>query len=118
MPGERSFASRSMPVHLARGLIGFGLLAGSVALTPVVGLYSLLLAPVGVAALRGCPTCWAIGLAQTISRGRLERSCADGRCQLTPRRAMTSAAAAVPGADATGTASGASAPAEHAPATR
>jgi hypothetical protein len=87
VPGERSFASRSVPVHLARGVIGFGLLAGSVALIPVVGLFGLLLAPVGVAALRGCPTCWAIGLAQTISRGRLERSCVDGSCRLTPRRA-------------------------------
>jgi hypothetical protein len=85
--GEKSFASRSVPVHLARGAIGFGLLAGSVALIPVVGLFSLLLAPVGVVALRGCPACWAIGLAQTISRGRLERSCVDGRCQVTSRRA-------------------------------
>jgi hypothetical protein len=84
---EKSFASRSVPVHLARGAIGFGLLAGSVALIPVVGLFSLLLAPVGVVALRGCPACWAIGLAQTISRGRLERSCVDGRCQVTSRRA-------------------------------
>jgi hypothetical protein len=87
MRGDRSFASGSVPVHLARGAAGFGLLAGSVALIPLVGLFGLLLAPAGVVLLRGCPTCWAIGLAQTISRGRLERSCADGRCQLTSRSA-------------------------------
>ena len=63
--------------------MGFGALIGSVALIPLVGLASLLLAPVGLFALRGCPTCWAIGLAQTISMGRLRRSCVDGRCELT-----------------------------------
>jgi len=80
---EPSFASKSVAAHLARGVLDFGLIAGSVTLIPVIGLFSLLLAPPGVLALRGCPTCWAIGLAQTISRGRLERSCVDGQCQLT-----------------------------------
>ncbi|WP_280401855.1 hypothetical protein [Nocardia carnea] len=83
--GDRSFTSKSVPVHLWRGVIGFGLIAGSVALVPILGLFSLLLLPVGVVALRGCPACWAIGLAQTISRGRLERSCADGHCSLNSR---------------------------------
>ncbi|MDT0347047.1 hypothetical protein RM590_31355 [Streptomyces sp. DSM 44938] len=78
----RSFASRSVPVHLARGIVGFGLLAGSVALVPDLGLGGLLLLPAGVVALRGCPACWVIGLAQTMSRGRLERSCADGGCRV------------------------------------
>lgn len=82
MTEGRSFASASLPRHLARGAVGFGALIGSVALIPVVGLGSLLLAPVGVLALRGCPTCWAIGLMQTISRGRLRRTCVDGRCEL------------------------------------
>ncbi|MET8751983.1 hypothetical protein ABZW32_18050 [Streptomyces sp. NPDC004667] len=77
------FASASLPRHLIRGLIGFGSLIASVALVPVTGPVSLLLLPVGVLALRGCPMCWAIGLMQTISRGRLQRSCEDGRCTLT-----------------------------------
>ena len=76
------FASSSLPRHLARGVIGFGGLIGSVALIPTVGPVSLLLLPVGVMALRGCPMCWTIGLIQTISRGRLQRSCEDGRCRL------------------------------------
>ncbi|MGW4092979.1 hypothetical protein [Nocardia sp. NPDC004750] len=83
MTDERSFASASVPRHLARGVAGFGALIGAIALLPVFGAFSLLLAPVGLLALRGCPTCWAIGLVQTISRGRLQRSCADGRCRLT-----------------------------------
>ncbi|MET9027053.1 hypothetical protein ABZW96_15770 [Nocardia sp. NPDC004168] len=84
MTDERSFASASVPRHLARGVAGFGALIGAIALLPVFGAFSLLLAPVGLLALRGCPTCWAIGLVQTISRGRLRRSCVDGQCRLTP----------------------------------
>ncbi|MEU2038552.1 hypothetical protein [Nocardia niwae] len=83
MTDERSFASVSVPRHLARGVIGFGALIGAIALMPVLGAFGLLLAPVGFLALRGCPTCWLIGLMQTVSRGRLQRSCTDGQCRLT-----------------------------------
>jgi hypothetical protein len=83
MTDDRSLASSSLPRHLLRGAVGFGALSGSIALGPVFGPGSLLLAPVGLLALRGCPTCWAIGLMQTISRNRLRRSCVDGRCELT-----------------------------------
>ncbi|MFI1941187.1 hypothetical protein ACH44C_29100 [Streptomyces purpureus] len=78
-----NFASTSLPRHLARGAIGFGLIVGSIALVPVAGPAALLAAPLAVIAFRGCPTCWMVGLAQTISRGRLERRCADGVCTLT-----------------------------------
>ena len=83
---EQSYASTSLPRHLARGLVGLGALTGSVALIPLVGPISLVLIPVGLVALRGCPTCWLIGLAETISRGRLRRSCQEGRCELHVRR--------------------------------
>ncbi|WP_227983103.1 hypothetical protein [Nocardia spumae] len=83
---EKSFASRSIPVHLTRGVIGFGLLVASVALIPVIGPIALLLLPAGLVALRGCPTCWLIGLAQTVSRGRIERECVDGQCRIAARR--------------------------------
>ncbi|WP_371592748.1 hypothetical protein [Streptomyces virginiae] len=76
------FASSTLPRHLVRGAIGLGALAGSVALLPVYGPITLALAPVGLLALRGCPMCWAIGLAQTLSRGRLQRECTDDRCEL------------------------------------
>ncbi|GHI02148.1 hypothetical protein AQI88_18345 [Streptomyces cellostaticus] len=79
---EMNFASKSVPRHLARGVIGFGLIIGSIALVPVVGPVSLLAAPLGLIAFRGCPTCWMVGLAQTISRGRLERKCVDGVCTI------------------------------------
>ncbi|MFB7979803.1 hypothetical protein [Streptomyces vinaceus] len=79
----RNFASTSVPRHLARGAIGFGLIIGSVVLVPALGPASLLAAPLALVAFRGCPTCWLVGLAQTVSRGRLERRCADGVCTLT-----------------------------------
>ncbi|MGW7455732.1 hypothetical protein [Streptomyces sp. NPDC054787] len=82
----RDFASASVPRHLVRGAIGFGALTAAFALLPTTGPASLLLAPVGVLALRGCPTCWTIGLIQTLSRGRLRRECTDGRCELVPSR--------------------------------
>ncbi|MBT2206725.1 MULTISPECIES: hypothetical protein [Actinomadura] len=78
-----SFASTSLPRHLLRGAVGFGALIAAFALIPLLGPATLLLAPLGLLALRGCPTCWTIGLIQTISRGRLQRTCNNGRCELT-----------------------------------
>ncbi|MCM1973578.1 hypothetical protein NC490_45660 [Streptomyces sp. G1] len=95
-PGP-DFASASVPRHLARGALGFGLIIGSIALVPVVGPVALLAAPLALVAFRGCPTCWMVGLVQTISRGRLERSCTDGVCTLTPSAGRTPPPA-VPGA--------------------
>ncbi|WP_030781796.1 hypothetical protein [Streptomyces sp. NRRL S-920] len=86
-PDIGNFASKSVPRHLARGAIGFGLLIGSIALVPAVGPITLLAAPLSLIAFRGCPTCWLAGLAQTVSRGRLERQCVDGVCTLSDRKA-------------------------------
>jgi hypothetical protein len=83
MAGNGSFASKSLSDHLVRGAIGFGALIAAFALLPVVGPISLVLAPVGLLALRGCPVCWVLGLAETLSRGRLQRTCTDGVCELT-----------------------------------
>ncbi|MFH9738567.1 hypothetical protein ACH4MA_12805 [Streptomyces roseolus] len=85
-PPGPDHAGASLPRHLARGALGFGLLIGAVALLPVLGPVSLLAAPPALLAFRGCPTCWAVGLVQTISRGRLERQCADGVCTLAQAR--------------------------------
>ncbi|MGX8910336.1 hypothetical protein ACR820_34960 [Streptomyces netropsis] len=89
---EVNFASKSVPRHLARGAIGVGLIVGSIALVPVAGPATLLAAPLALVAFRGCPACWMVGLAQTISRGRLERRCADGVCTLTKAHPAAKAA--------------------------
>jgi hypothetical protein len=92
--GRGTFASTSLPAHLARGALGFGLLGAAVALIPSHGPAALLLAPPGLIALRGCPTCWLAGLAQTISAGRLRRTCTENGCALAPVAAGVTAAAA------------------------
>lgn len=76
------YASASLPRHLVRGLIGFGSIAAGLALIPVVGIVALVLLPIGLVALRGCPMCWTLGLIQTLSAGRLRRECVDGKCEL------------------------------------
>jgi hypothetical protein len=79
------FASSSVPRHLMRGAIGFGLIGAAIVLTPSHGPLALLFAPIGVVALGGCPTCWIVGLVETISAGRLKRTCTENGCTLQSR---------------------------------
>ena len=81
-PMQSILASKSVARHLVRGALGFGLIGVAITLTTSAGPAALLLAPFGLIALRGCPTCWCVGLAQTISAGRLERSCTGANCTL------------------------------------
>ena len=66
------FASRSILVHLARGVAGFLLIWWAVAQTasPVLSIGALAL---GMLAWRGCPMCWTVGLFETV-RYRLKTS--------------------------------------------
>lgn len=59
------FASSTVPRHLARGAIGFPLMVAAFVLIPLFGGWTLLLLVPSVILLRGCPTCWAMGLSQT-----------------------------------------------------
>ncbi len=81
-PMQSPLASKSVARHLVRGALGFGLIGAAIALTTSVGPVALLLAPFGLVALRGCPTCWIVGLVQTMSAGHLERSCTEANCTL------------------------------------
>lgn len=72
-PTFAMFASRSVGVHVVRGVLGLALLVAGIALAPASGWWLLLL-PATVVLWRGCPTCWVMGLIAT--RGR----CADGAC--------------------------------------
>lgn len=74
----RVFASPSVTEHVLRGVLGLVLVVVAVAYagsTP----WALLLAIPAVVAWRGCPTCWALGLAATLSRGRA--GCDDNSCR-------------------------------------
>ncbi len=79
---QSALASKSVAHHLGRGALGFGLIGMAIALTTSDGPAALLLAPLGLVALRGCPTCWIVGLVQTISAGQLKRSCTGTDCTL------------------------------------
>jgi hypothetical protein len=59
------FASSSVPRHLVRGAVGLPLMVAAFVLVPWAGPLALLLIVPAVVLLRGCPTCWALGLAQT-----------------------------------------------------
>jgi hypothetical protein len=75
-------AGHAVARHLTRGAIGFGLIGSAIALAPSLGPAALLLAPGGMVALRGCPTCWVAGLVETVSAGRVQRTCTDDGCEL------------------------------------
>ncbi|PUA82573.1 hypothetical protein [Nocardioides currus] len=62
---ETMFASRSVPRHLVRGALGLPMMVAAFALVPWVGPLALLLVVPAAVLLRGCPGCWAMGLAQT-----------------------------------------------------
>jgi len=61
------FASRSVAVHYARGLVGLVLLVLGLGLTHRSALW-LLLVPVTVVLWRGCMSCWTLGLIATRAR--------------------------------------------------
>jgi hypothetical protein len=90
-------ASTSIARHLSRGAIGFGLLGAALALAPSHGPAALLLAPPGLLALRGCPTCWIAGLIETISAGRLRRTCTENGCALVGGEPLRSTGGATSG---------------------
>jgi hypothetical protein len=77
-----ALASTSLASHLAWGAIGFGLIGSAFALTARVGPVALLFALPGLVALRGCPTCWIVGLIETVSAGRAQRHCSEDSCVL------------------------------------
>lgn len=59
------FASSTVPRHLVRGALGLPLMVAAFVLVPWWGPLALLLVVPAAVLLRGCPTCWALGLSQT-----------------------------------------------------
>jgi hypothetical protein len=74
------FASKSVPEHFVRGMIGFAGLSGAAwalsfpGITPFIGAVGFL--GVSLVAFRGCPFCWSIGLMNTVLNTTLKaKSC-------------------------------------------
>jgi len=75
------FGSKSLAEHLVRGLIGLGALVAAVLLAPRQPWLAVALLPVGLVSLRGCPSCWLMGLIETATLGPAKRgACSDGSC--------------------------------------
>jgi hypothetical protein len=64
------FGSKTVLTHILRGVIGFGALALAILFARDTDTASVLgsvtLAIVALIALRGCPICWAMGMAETL----------------------------------------------------
>ena len=76
-PTAAMFASRTVAEHLVRGVLGLVLVVVSLVHAGAHTWALLGLLP-AVALWRGCPTCWALGLAATVTRGKVP-DC-DGTC--------------------------------------
>jgi hypothetical protein len=59
------FASRTLLIHLVRGVIAFSALAWALQHQDSL-LVSLLAFTVALIAFRGCPMCWTVGLVETL----------------------------------------------------
>ena len=74
------FASSSVRMHYVRGAVGMLALAAALLGAAAGTGAALALLVVTVAAWRGCPTCWAVGLMHTREcrpgQGRGSRACA------------------------------------------
>ena len=75
------FSSRSLPEHLLRGAFGLGAFVAAVSATPLHPWLALAALLLGFVLLRGCPTCWLVGLVETLAPGLGEAGrCVDGSC--------------------------------------
>ena len=75
------FASKSVLEHVLRGVLGLAALAAAVLLAPHRPWLALAALPVALFALRGCPSCWLLGLIQTVSLGSSKGdACSAGNC--------------------------------------
>lgn len=88
------FASTSVLRHYARGAVGLLAAIGAGVGAALGAGAAVLLLLVTVLAWRGCPTCWALGLAQTRER----TDCADGACPPRGKRVGASGARRSPSA--------------------
>jgi len=84
------FASKTISGHLARGAVGLGTMGFALSGAAAHPWLPLAALPIVLVAFRGCPTCWTVGLMQTLFaklRGKsTEGLCLDGSCALASRR--------------------------------
>ena len=62
-----TFGSRSLAVHLLRGVLGGAGIFAAVRWSGDHPWLLFVLLPLVLLALRGCPTCWLVGLCETVA---------------------------------------------------
>jgi hypothetical protein len=86
------FASKTISGHLARGAVGVVTIGCALAGAEAHPWLPLAVLPITLLAFRGCPTCWTLGLMQTVVaklRGKPTTGfCLDGSCALSAHRGV------------------------------
>ncbi len=80
------FRSRTIWEHALRGLLGFGMLAIALLYSSKLGWWTLLPLMGALVMFRGCPTCWTVGLFETVFNKNIGGSCVDGSCAVGPAK--------------------------------
>ena len=78
MSREQERSDRPLKGHVIRGAVAFALLYLAIEQQRLHPVASLLAGLLALVALRGCPVCWTIGLAETMRQ----------RCGVTRRETM------------------------------
>ncbi|PYR20541.1 MAG: hypothetical protein DMF95_27955 [Acidobacteria bacterium] len=63
------FASNTIAAHIVRGVIAAALIAWALLHQSSNPAFAVAAGVVAVAAMRGCPLCWTVGLVETCFRG-------------------------------------------------
>ena len=66
VPEGLGFGNRTVTLHLLRGVLGFAALGGALFGRSVLA--AVVLVPAALMLMKGCPTCWMVGLVQTVAR--------------------------------------------------
>ena len=61
------FASKSVMAHMLRGVVAAALIVWALDLQSAEPVFAVAAGAAAVAAMRGCPLCWTLGLFETIS---------------------------------------------------
>jgi len=70
--------SRTVPIHLLRGVLGLGFLLITLHYAGTLGWWALVPGAAALACFRGCPLCWTLGLVETVLSRHID--CPDGSC--------------------------------------
>ncbi len=72
-PPKPRLGNTSLPLHIARGLVGFSAIGLAIVGYPKIGWPALLILALAPLMFKGGPSCWLTGLFETIAYGRWQR---------------------------------------------